>query len=203
MTQLSLIEECGYNETLSQWYTRPKLAQMVVDWALEGVDEPISILEPSAGVGALVRPIPSIHTVVAIEPDSSRAKELERGIDRPVSVHCIGFEQYHPLERFDLAIMNPPYELNMDVLHCRKATVICDRVVAVLQLTALQGVRKNRYLWQWVDIPRMAICERRQRFDGEKAYTPTSGTVVIEMIRRKFPRSYGEPSETQIEWWNI
>ena len=71
-SQLELIEGTNRDAGLSQWFTPPKLAARVVEWA--GV--PISpfkewrVLEPSAGNGALVRPLLAAGAeVYAVEVD--------------------------------------------------------------------------------------------------------------------------------------
>lgn len=83
------------------------------------------ILEPSAGIGPLVRAIldrnPNV-SVSAIESDPDRAAELSTWADQlppygpssppPVTVHATTLESYataHPADLFDAVIMNPPW----------------------------------------------------------------------------------------------
>jgi len=199
-SQLAFFEDDKYLAELSQWYTPSDLAERTVRWALEGVREPIRILEPSAGLGALIRPIPDQHHVTAYEIDPRRMFALEDlGVS---SIRCVDYLNHWTEERYELAIMNPPYEGDQDAFHVRKAVLSdADRVVAILRLAALQGVSKWSKVWSVARITRMAICIRRQVFHGPVGGTPSGGTAVVEMVARKQLGQRGRPDEMTTEWW--
>lgn len=199
--QLPLIDgDDDYDVSLSQWYTRKELARRVVKWALKGVREPIHIIEPSAGNGALIEPIPARHHITAIDIDPRRCKHL-RTIAKINGVRCYDYLQRWTDERWDLAIMNPPYESDQDVAHCTKAVQNdADRVVAILKLPTLQGLGKWK-LWERVRITRMAICVMRQPFDGPGKDSPRDGTMVVELVAREQIGRFGVPNACTMEWW--
>jgi len=197
--QLTLLDE-EYSPELSQWYSRPALAEKVVKWALKGVMKPIRILEPSAGTGALIRPVPVKHHITAIEIDPRRCEQL-REISHLDEVRCYDYLQRWTDERWDLAIMNSPYEDDQDVLHAIKAaTSDADRVVAVMKLPTLQGINKWA-LWMKVEVTRIAICVARQPFDGPKKDSPRDGTMIVELVAREHLGQLDTPYPTQLEWW--
>lgn len=197
--QLQLLDE-DYRLDLSQWYTRRDLARRVVEWALRGVNRPLRVLEPSAGLGALLEPIPLQHAVTAYEIDPRRASILT-GIGR-YDVRCQDYLQHWTGERWDLALMNPPYEDDQDSTFVRKAVLSdASRVVAILRLAALQGVNKWAEVWSAVRITRMAICVRRQVFDGPVGGTPSGGTIVVELVARAELGRRGCPDHVEVEWW--
>lgn len=197
VTQTDLFDE-GYSTSLSQWYTPSWLAERVVAWALQGVDRPLSILEPSAGLGALIRPIPAQHRVTAIEIDQRRIAGLRLVPQIKILKHA-DFLTDSLLDVYDLAITNPPYENGQDVKHVSRALVCCDRVVAILRLSALSGVRTHEVLWSRSRLTRMAITSSRPLFEGPKAMAPTGGTVIVE-LRPKLSNGRGQQN-VEVEWW--
>ena len=66
--------------------------------------------EPSAGIGAIVRPVLKMGaTVDAIEIHPDRAAAL-RGMAHPaLKVHCANFLKVTPAPVYDLILMNPPF----------------------------------------------------------------------------------------------
>src|SRR5207248_6299429 len=73
-----------------------------------------TVLEPSAGDGAFVRAILEANpdgTVVAVEPNASRAAQLP--VDPRVEVVRSSFEDFAAEDgrRFDAIVMNPPFSV--------------------------------------------------------------------------------------------
>jgi len=201
--QIPLIDE-DYDLSKSQWYTRPDLAKRVVEWALRGVDRPISILEPSAGCGALIRPIPSRHRITAYEIDPRREEALMELFTSKLMFSRLIIADY--LRRFDgyrwdLAIMNPPYENGLAERFVKKACFQCDRVVALLKTSVLHGVDRWSDLWSSVSISRMAILSRRPGFDGPSDGSPSSDYIVVECSSRGHLGSRGQSEPVEMEWW--
>jgi predicted RNA methylase len=109
-------------QELDQFFTPPALAQQVVEMAdVYGR----TVLEPSAGRGALVRAALSGYAarVVAVERDAKLAEELT-GATRAV-VHCANFltrgAEDFERDRFDRIVMNPPFSRRQDIAHVMHA----------------------------------------------------------------------------------
>ena len=190
--QLTLTDD-DYRPDLSQWFTTSELAERVVAWALDGCDRPLRILEPSAGLGALCRPVPWPSSVVAFDIDPRWTDTLV-SIPSVVGVRCGDYLAADPA-RYDLALMNPPYEGGADCRFVAKALSHCDRVVAILRLVALCGLERHRAIWSRVSVTRMALLARRPSFSGPATGSPVSDFAVIEMINGP------GPSSPAMEWW--
>lgn len=197
--QIQLLDE-EYSPALSQWYTPPWLAERVVAWALEGVEAPLRILEPSAGLGALIRPIPPGHAVTAIEIDPRRIAQLS-ALDQVRLVRCESYVDVWRPEGFDLVLMNPPYESEADALHTRKAVLSNRRVVAILRSDALHGVERWGRLWSIAEVKRLAILVRRPSFGGSASGSPFSEFIVVELEAASHPKRLGEARPSAVEWW--
>jgi predicted RNA methylase len=190
------------NRALSQWYTPKPLAEKVVSWALEGCKGKMSILEPSAGIGALIEPIPSHHDVDAFEIDHANIAYLQqynRGL-----VYCTDFLSCDLTREYDLAIANPPYERGLDISFVER--VIVDRVarcgVFILRSVFLCGVNRWDRIWRHVAITRLAYLTNRPRF-SELSGSPRHDFIVVELVRRDSPLALGDPCAPLIEWWQI
>jgi predicted RNA methylase len=199
--QIPLLDE-DYDLSKSQWYTRPELAERVVRWALKGVSRQLSILEPSAGCGALIRPIPRGHGVTAYEIDPRRETVLLELLDpRRGRLIIADYLRRFDGGRFDLGITNPPYEDGSAERFVKKACFQCDRVVALLKTSVLHGVDRWSDLWSTVSISRLAILSRRPGFDGPSEGSPTSDYIVVECSLRDHLGSQGQSEPVEMEWW--
>lgn len=182
---------------LSQWFTRPVLAKRIVQWC--GDIRSMSILEPSAGSGAFVHAIKqtcSSARVVAHELDPEWAAYLRTATD--AKVHEGNYlAAPHPGRRYDLTILNPPYENGQDVAFVRKAMDESRRVVALLRSAVLHG--KGAYAAIWDDdewgVVSVAAAVGRWSFDG-----PVDGTARHDFCAVKLRRGYAGP--THLEWWS-
>jgi len=101
--------------------TPAALAARVVEAA--GIEPGARVLEPSAGLGALLRAMPTVRPgghVVAVELHQVLANGLESLADRTV---CGDFLEQLPadLGEFDRIIMNPPFVNGADIKHIRHA----------------------------------------------------------------------------------
>jgi predicted RNA methylase len=101
--------------------TPPPLGKRIV--TLAGIEPGMSVLEPSAGRGALVRPaIEAGGTVVAVEILPELVHALCELRPKPASVVHADFLAYEFGEfRFDRVVMNPPFAHCADVAHVTKA----------------------------------------------------------------------------------
>lgn len=209
MTQLAL-GGCGdspIEHGVDEWWpTPPWLAERIVEWADPIAGE--SIVEPSAGDGALVRAIRAhdarrcgVHEwslVTAVELRHEREPELRAaGADDVVigdwpTVAATWSMRDRPT--FDLAISNPPFSLVAQ--HLYPMVAVAHRAVVLLPLTALEGQERHREVWSRVVLERLAILVSRPRFGGHTS--PATAYCVVEILRRRAGVNYQQPT---VEWW--
>lgn len=90
--------------------TPPGLAAQMV----EGIEQGDTVLEPSAGTGALLAALPRGVITTAVEINHELAHGLNA--DRVV---CCDFLECTELGLFDWVLANPPFSKNQDVRHIR------------------------------------------------------------------------------------
>lgn len=162
MSQLSIIDAGPEpDRALSAWHTPPALAQALVDLAggfltasqaVRPRPEPLRILEPSAGSGALVRALLGRTAgyelrVTACEIDPRFEDALCSLSDR-VDVEIVDYiARPAPTERYHLAVTNPPYSGGEEVHHIAKLMDECERVVALLPARSLHGRERHERIW--------------------------------------------------------
>jgi hypothetical protein len=112
-----------FKNPLAYYPTPPAVIQRMIDVAFAGGwpdAEPIHVLEPSAGEGAILEALDgwaeSIGSVVAVECDLARVDKLkELDLEFTYDVVVGDFltiadeEMYTDFGRFDLVLMNPPF----------------------------------------------------------------------------------------------
>lgn len=203
MSQLDLIEGTTRNVELSQYFTPPKLAQKVVDWA--GVDSytrpdgglrGLRVLEPSAGNGALVRPLVAAGAdVTSVELDRRYHDDvvLLNPSGRTISnVNFLECDKFF-LREFDLCVMNCPYHDDLESKFILHALEFAPRVVGIFRADLFYTVTRGDTLWKRVRPTRVAFCSRRPWKGAETDY------CVLELV--KHPGHCGSPS-IKLEWWN-
>jgi predicted RNA methylase len=197
MTQLDLLSaepRVGHDPALSQWFPPAPLAERIVRWALEGWPEPQTILEPSAGDGALIRPLPETwgRRVTACEIDPRWNVDL--CMLPQIGVILAGdFLTFQPTGPYDLCLMNPPYEYGLDGDFVAAALRCSRRVVALLRLAALAGVQRRHQIWERACLRRLAILSGRPSFVGPSTGSPRHDFCVVEIVH--------EETDTAVEWW--
>ena len=139
--------------------TPPALAERMVEEAdiLPGH----SVLEPSAGTGAILAALPNVRpfgSVTAVEINATLAASLEQVADETI---CGDFlEQNGNLGTFDRILMNPPFENGADIKHIQHAMKMLKpggRLVAICangprQQTTLKPLAENSGGW-YEDLP--------------------------------------------------
>lgn len=195
--------------SLSQWWTPDDVARRLADWTGR---PPTSwrILEPSAGGGALVRAkiatSPVGVTFDAIEIDPRHADALRAQGLPGVNVECGDYlARPAPAEKYDLCLMNPPYEGGLDSRFIAKAMAESKRVVALVRLAMLETQRTYERVWEHVQcgdwaLVGMAVFVRRPVFVAPGADS-TGGMTAFAAV--KLSRVYGDRQErgTHVEWW--
>lgn len=119
------------------YYPTPEpLGYMMASWGRIGEGE--SVLEPSAGHGAIARYVPLENQLTAVEPSQSLFSKLQlkaggngRKFENDV------FENYHMVNKHDVVLMNPPFGTGgkLAVEHVAKAFQHLEeggRIVAII-----------------------------------------------------------------------
>lgn len=149
------------------------------------LNQPLSLLEPSAGRGNLIR---AFHTWVSdhnadfihrkkhlwtsYEVDSKHIPYLEKHTD---SLCIYGdFLNDDCEEPFDLAIMNPPYNRAFEFVE--KAVRLCDEVWCILRLDWLGSIQRNSWLQR--NKPNVYVLPNRPPFKGQRNDTCPSAWFV-------------------------
>ncbi len=212
MTAQPSLFDIGHREVdpmdLSQWWTPVSIAERMVAWC--GSIMPRTILEPSAGCGRLVDACNARWSgarVTAHELHGPTAETLAaryRGDLRTTVLRGDYLEAPAPRERFDLCVMNPPYEHGFDGRFLAKAMDESVRVVALVRLVALAGQARHREVWSRIDagewhIAGLAVFAARPEFDpgvavGEREVTSAQADFCVVKLTR-------EPTRTSVEWW--
>lgn len=95
-------------EGVDYFPTPEPLGYKMVEWA--NIGEGDSVLEPSAGHGAIARYVPQSNELVAIEPSMRLFAKLQMkagGLGRKFQNET--FEAYHISNKHDTIVMNPPF----------------------------------------------------------------------------------------------
>lgn len=182
---------------LSQWFTDKRLADAIVTWALRLGHR--RILEPSAGDGAFVEPLVRLagaERVTAVEIDPPWAQRL-RQIPK-LTVTAEDFLQYQPPHRFDLTVMNPPYEDDQDLTHVVHALSMADEVVALVRLNFLSGVARHKQIWSKHTLTGLRLFTNRPRFSG--AGSPRHDFCVVKVCAVKI-QTARHAGSVDVGWW--
>jgi predicted RNA methylase len=183
----------------SQWYTPRDTAARIVEWSLAPLATYSTVLEPSAGDGALAlairnsaRPV-AIGSPVCVDID---AQNCERLLFNKFETFCADFLEWSPPEHFDIAIMNPPFEGGQTERHILHALQLADRVVCHCPVTTLAGKARREGLWSQVLLKRLAICSTRPKYGARSGATDM---CTIEVV--KHDRDPIDPMPCTVEFW--
>lgn len=180
---------------LSQWYTPAPLAAAIVKWALSDGYDASDVLEPSAGRGALAHATREAGCdVTCVDIDAFNAQHLADAGFR--SIHG-NFLTWQPGERFDLAIMNPPFENGATESHIMHALSMCDVVVCHCPLTTLAGQTRREALWAKAELTRLVIHSTRPKYGADGGMTDMCTIEVCRRLERE-PAIVAQPT---VEWW--
>lgn len=185
---------------LAQWFTPPRLGHLL--WTRMDPRPGLRVLEPAAGRGALVRPMLGRfmpRAIVAYDIDPKLTVELRR-IRGPITVRLGDFLLDRSPGRFDLAVMNPPYEDDRDVAFLTRALELAPRVIGIFRSDFLHGVNRWNDVWRHVDIIQAACLVGRPRF-SESPGSSMSDFVALHLQRRRHARELAEPCDIRWEWW--
>jgi predicted RNA methylase len=172
----------------------------MVEWACANGPRD-TILEPSAGDGALVGKMPLMSKVTCVEymPNAAaRLSDLYQGV-----VAHVGDFLGMKFTRFDLAIMNPPYGNGADGRHVAHALLCADRVVALVRSNFLSGVDRYQTVWSQARLTRHVVLSRRPAFTGpaHEGHSARHDYCIVELVRRDRPREKGDTDDVKVEFW--
>lgn len=126
------------------FYTPDAVADQVIGHA--DIEAGMTVLEPSAGNGSLIRAIDRLASdcrcgrpyITAIELDADEAEGL-KGLPGIFTVHVGDFMKQDPKPAFDRIVMNPPFTKKQDIRHVIHAYQFLKpggRLVAITSPTA-------------------------------------------------------------------
>lgn len=161
------------NKSLGQWFTPEPLAARLVRFAK--IRPHHRVLEPAAGAGAFIKAAKGrARSIDAHELDPRWAEYMRHRFDPNFArVHCGDYLEAPPPERpYDVSIMNPPYENNMEAHFLRKALGESERVFGLIRAHGMAGQERHEILWKDVDkgkvgMPRKINFITRPRFKGQ------------------------------------
>lgn len=138
--------------------TPPEIAKQVI--ALAEIPAGVTVLEPSAGTGNLVKAIrDTVDTeVVGVEINSELCRHLEKRFQSyELNVRCADFLTCNgDLGKFDRIVMNPPFERGSDIRHIKHAMTFLNpggRLVAICANGPKQHEELEPLCDQWIDLP--------------------------------------------------
>jgi predicted RNA methylase len=172
---------------LSQWFTDPALAKRIIEWIMRGYPElamGCTVLEPSAGAGALVRAMPPSWAVTACEIDGSLLPTLS-GAHPQIQVLGGDFFSLYSADgprRFDLAILNQPTEKQQWAKFMHRALDTCERVISLCPTASEHGLT-NAIFWRRAQLDRKVILECRPGFGGD--FRPQRDYIVVDTSPRR------------------
>lgn len=187
------MESEARSRALSMWYTPPETARRIVEFC--GSVQGFRVLEPSAGRGALARPLRRAGAIVkCLDIDGGNVNVL---FEDGFSVLEGDFLTFKPFEApYDLVVMNPPFEDNGVMRHMLQALKFAPVVVCHCPLTTLAGQERGQGLWSQAELLKLAICSTRPNYG--------SGCGATDMCTVKVARgpvSTLIPADITIEWW--
>lgn len=196
---------------LSQWHTPDALGARLAEWTGR-LPRSSRVLEPSAGSGALVRPMLDGGAWALSSPAQITACELDPRWAAHLRETCPGvaveegdyLARPEPAEPYDLALMNPPYEGGADSLFVAKAMRESRRVVALVRSAFLHGAARHERVWSQVErgdwrLVGIAYLVGRPSFS---AAGEASGSPLSDFIAIKLSRIWHEADpRTGVEWW--
>jgi predicted RNA methylase len=189
------------SDLFDRFYTGDSIAKRMVEWACANGTHG-SILEPSAGYGALVRHMPAgseVHAVDLVRENAAAVKAL-----RPKATVYVGDFLTQRLRGLcALAIMNPPYGNGADGRHVAHALRCADRVVALVRSNFLSGVDRYQTVWSQARLTRHVVLSRRPAFTGpaHEGHSARHDYCIVELVRRDKAREKGETDDVKVEFW--
>jgi len=157
----------------------------------------MSVLEPSAGNGAIVEQLPTEIglAVTAVELISTSGLRSLLAARFGTQVVEQDFLRWKPGQVFDVAIMNPPYSSQdgADGLHVAHALRCAKRVVALVRTNFMHGVQRYHQVFRWCRVLSITVLVRRPKFTGpaNQGDSARHDYQILELERRVEERQPG------------
>ncbi len=178
------------NREGADYYATPEpLGYMMVQWGAPAKGE--SVLEPSAGHGAIASFVTNENDITAIEPSSELFSKLQvKAGGANQRIERMVFEDYNIINKHDVVLMNPPFGSggSTAIKHIAKAfDHLRDggRIVAIIPRGSMDSKLDN---WLYEENKRGKLVRPNAHFAGEiilpsvtfeRAGTAVSSRVVI------------------------
>lgn len=141
--------------------TPADLARDLVERA--DIRDGMSVLEPSAGTGAIVTSmVRRGYSVMAVELNQWLADRLRDQFDGAATVICADFLELRDMGPFDRVVMNPPFANGSDVKHIRHALTTLKpggRLVALCANGPRQQEQLKPLATEWIELPAGSFAE--------------------------------------------
>lgn len=136
--------------------TPHELARRLVE--LAGIESSMTVLEPSAGLGRILRALPAGCQTTAVEMAPQIAAELYRAELPGVKLIQRDFLTCTPAElgSFDRIVMNPPFHMRADIrhiLHARRFLKPAGRLVALCLAGSHRSAALRSIAATWIELP--------------------------------------------------
>lgn len=199
MTQTNMFGEPPLSPALSQWHSPDWVARRLAAWVPGGA----RVLEPACGAGNLIRPLlargHAPEHITAVELDEGWADHCRIRFGHRVTVNHGDFLSKE-WGRFDVVVMNPPFESGLHAAFLEHALIHAPVVLAILPVAVEFGEERDRVLWA-----RKGRTTRRARLPERVKYGGASQasfeTVVLRVERRVENRAPGELCAVLEEVW--
>lgn len=181
-------EEHVHSADLDQWFTPPDLAERMAEEAYRWAPRATTILEPSSGGGALLRPLAARFPAAKITH-----YEVDPALAARTGARVGDFLTRKVNQRFDLCGMNPPYSNGRDGAFLAAAASAARVTVALIRTHALHGVERHAQVWKGHGVRRVNLLVRRPRFEGATSGSPEHEFSVVVLGPDNIPAG--------VEWW--
>lgn len=138
--------------------TPPDVARVVVNLASIGPAD--RVLEPSAGMGALLQAMPPECPKVAVELNCELVRNLNRlqvpGVQLVTMADFLEIAPGHEIGLFDRVVMNPPFKDGADIKHITHALQFLrpgGRLVAICANGPRQAKKLKPLAAHWCELP--------------------------------------------------
>ena len=199
----------------SAWYTPPEVAARLAGLSAVAARRQWHVLEPSAGHGALIKPMLAEFAPAAIDAVDADARSCQAlhdlfslppaNVQIPIHVErCDYLSRPAPRTPYDLAVLNPPYEGGQDSAFVAKCMDESLRVVALLRLAMLESQRAHDRVWSRVEAGEWRLLELHP-FKSRPVFLAggeESGGGKTAFMAIKMSRVAGEDvAGTRFGWW--
>lgn len=185
----------------SQWMTPPWLARRLARWVLRGQ----RVIEPSCGTGNLLEALilegHDYRMLLGVERDERLAEHARSRFGGDVNVVRGDFLSLDfGRRRFDVAVMNPPFEGNAHMRFVLRALELAPVVVGVFPVSFRFGGERDRELWaQHAAVTHVAMMPERVNYGGDQS--PSFDSIALRIMRREHPRVNETRSQVFEEVW--